>query len=1071
MAATVRRSFMPWLYAGLLSMLAACGGGGGGSTGGTTPPPPPPPTTVCTVVDSTGASINCDDPFWGGLGGNDGSGTGGVDGTSGDGAAIVGGAVTLTDINGKTATAVTDSQGYYRINATAYAPPFVVKVTKPDGSLTHHAFVKERKLGVFTTINVTGLTDKLASDLAVANGKSGARDLTPAMVAATPTATIDTIRAQLNAAIKAQLEAAKLDAATFNPVSMFFRPNLTGHDLVLETVAVYLDGGGATQIAGKSQSACTTPRLWIVSGNQCEPTTTPGLIASGASLKLVDSSGALIGTAEFSCNNGTLSPVGTPTCDKPPEPAACTSVPSSWTTGGNTCAPDTPVSRLESGATLTLTDSQGPATGSVSLSCSNGTLTTTASTCITPRPCEAPQTTWTVAGQTCQAEEVPGQLASGGTFTLTDRTGVVQGDITYSCNNGQLTGSAASCAPLAGSCAAPAAAWSLGGQTCTADVAPTEIPNGKTLSMVDSIGPSVGNVTWACNNGTLSPVSIAYCAPQQQASCPAPSAFWQVNGAQCTADAAPGTVESGKSITLTDTSQPVTGSATYTCENGSLALSGPPSCKVVEPLPCDTAVLRTSGWTVDGATCTADSAPDSISSGATIAVNDTLAPTTGNRTVQCTNGKLSDVGTATCKLTTQQSCNASGPTWSVGGNTCQADAPVCIALVGVNCSNSVVIASGSFTTWFDTSGTQQGQMTQSCTNGVLATTALSCNAVTPRLLTRAAAGFTSSYAIDSNGGLWSWGTGALGDARTGGSSTPAQIGSGYVSIAAGQSHAVGLKSDGTVWTWGSNSSGQLGDGTQTARTTPRAIGGGFIAVASGQFHSFAIKSDGSLYAWGDNSSGQLGDGTTTTRLLPTFIGTGFTSVAGGDFHSVGVKSGGTLWAWGLNNNGALGQGKVSTVQRTPMQIDIAPGFATVSAGAGFSMGVKTDGTLYGWGSNQYGQLGDGTSTAQLTPKLITSLVSSVAAGYNHTLLVKTDGSLWATGLNAQGQLGDGGNTSSPSFKRVGVGYTLAVPSYAHSLTIRSDSSMWSWGSNAAGQLGDGTKVDHWSPIRVTFPAQ
>mgnify|MGYP001014843267 FL=1 len=178
-----------------------------------------------------------------------------------------------------------------------------------------------------------------------------------------------------------------------------------------------------------------------------------------------------------------------------------------------------------------------------------------------------------------------------------------------------------------------------------------------------------------------------------------------------------------------------------------------------------------------------------------------------------------------------------------------------------------------------------------------------------------------------------------------------------------------------------------------------------------------------------------------------------------------------MWAWGLNNNGALGQGKVSTVQRTPMQIDIAPGFATVSAGAGFSMGVKTDGTLYGWGSNQYGQLGDGTGTAQLTPKLITSLVSSVAAGYNHTLLVKTDGSLWATGLNAQGQLGDGGNTSSPSFKRVGVGYTLAVPSYAHSLTIRSDSSMWSWGSNAAGQLGDGTKVDHWSPIRVTFPAQ
>jgi hypothetical protein len=224
------RAFVAVAAAGLV--LAGCGGGGGGGE-------PAAPTTV-TILDSFGQPVGSDAGI--------GDGDSGADGTAGEGKPIVGGVVVITDSAGRTASATTDNRGYYRVKVTGFSAPFVAKVTAPGGAVYHSLNVKPVVRNGFVTVNLTGLTDKVASDVARAAGRSGAAELTPAMVGANGaaiTASVDALRTQLASVISA----AGIAPASFDPLAAPFRADHTGYDYVLDNVVVVRGADGATTVA------------------------------------------------------------------------------------------------------------------------------------------------------------------------------------------------------------------------------------------------------------------------------------------------------------------------------------------------------------------------------------------------------------------------------------------------------------------------------------------------------------------------------------------------------------------------------------------------------------------------------------------------------------------------------------------------------------------------------------------------------------------------------------------------------------------------------------------------------
>jgi len=279
-----------------------------------------------------------------------------------------------------------------------------------------------------------------------------------------------------------------------------------------------------------------------------------------------------------------------------------------------------------------------------------------------------------------------------------------------------------------------------------------------------------------------------------------------------------------------------------------------------------------------------------------------------------------------------------------------------------------------------------------------------------------------SLAIDSSGNLWVWGWndyGQIGDGTTNNKNSPIQINAGtkFSAIAAKGCYSLAIDSVGNLWAWGWNNHGQLGDGTTTDKSSPIQIKTGtkFSAIAAGYYHSLAIDSVGNLWAWGWNNLGQLGDGTTADKSSPIQIkaGTKFSAIAAGAESSFAIDSDGNLWAWGHNDYGQLGDG-TTTNRSLPVLINNGTRFSTITAGFEHCVAIDTDGNLWEWGCifvrspiNTY--LDPKGRSYPIEIKVRTKVLA-FAAGSQYSLALDSGGNLRAWGSNEYGQLGNGTTT-------------------------------------------------------------
>lgn len=323
--------------------------------------------------------------------------------------------------------------------------------------------------------------------------------------------------------------------------------------------------------------------------------------------------------------------------------------------------------------------------------------------------------------------------------------------------------------------------------------------------------------------------------------------------------------------------------------------------------------------------------------------------------------------------------------------------------------------------------------------------------------------------------LWATGRNYSGELMDGFSditvTSPKQVMSMYdefIRVSSGLNYSMTIKSDDTLWAAGENQYGQLGDGTETDRKNPVCIMSGVVDVATGVCHTLALKEDGSVWGWGFNN-GRLGLPYVISSAEPLHITDNVQSIFAGDYCSFIIKSDGTLWATGDNFNGSLGTGDTQRKNGFTRVMDDVQ-MVSSCGGSFFShtLILRTNGDLYATGDNEYGQLGDGTTTDKSTPTFITGNVAMVSAGETHSMIVKTDGTLWATGQNGECQLGDGSNPSADRTEFFQIDdHVVFVESGAYrSIYMKGDGSVWVTGNYGYAHFGFGNLTDKRSPIKV-----
>ena len=335
------------------------------------------------------------------------------------------------------------------------------------------------------------------------------------------------------------------------------------------------------------------------------------------------------------------------------------------------------------------------------------------------------------------------------------------------------------------------------------------------------------------------------------------------------------------------------------------------------------------------------------------------------------------------------------------------------------------------------------------------------------------------------GQAFTWGNpdvGRLGNASISTSrSSPATIsGNGYdwKLVSAGDQHSIGLKTDGTAWTWGGGANGKLGNSSTLDRSSPVTLTGGGIwrTVWAGHSVTGGIKTDGTLWCWGLGGYGQIGNSSILDRnspVQPTGGGTNWAQGAMGTFHSAAIKTDGTLWTWGYNDYGQLGQNTLTTAS-TSSPAQVAGGGTTwrkVGCGWQWTAAIKTDNSIWTWGRNWGGFHGNGTTTDRSSPG--TMVINwtdwrDLYVGAEGCAAIKTDGTLWTWGRGDT--IGDGtvNGKSSPVTTAGGGTNWRSVSTSAVALhvgAVKTDGTLWMWGAatGTQGLIGDGFISSRSSP--------
>jgi hypothetical protein len=307
-------------------------------------------------------------------------------------------------------------------------------------------------------------------------------------------------------------------------------------------------------------------------------------------------------------------------------------------------------------------------------------------------------------------------------------------------------------------------------------------------------------------------------------------------------------------------------------------------------------------------------------------------------------------------------------------------------------------------------------------------------------------------------------------------------GANWKQVSSGNNHVAVIKSDGTLWLWGCSRCGMLGDNQiALSRSSPVqtvSSGANWKQVSASTSHTAAIKTDGTLWLWGYNFSGNLGNNSNTARSSPVQTvssGTDWKQVSTGEFNTAAIKTDGTLWLWGAASKGTLGENSYGSRSSPVQTVSSGTNWKQVSLGDQFTAAIKTDGTLWLWGYGKYGALGNNSTINRSSPVQTVSSGTNwkqVAAGrqrfFTHTVAIKTDGTLWTWGINTGGRLGD--NTtitrSSPvqtvssgtNWKQVSAGVLTAA--------IKTDGTLWSWGEGKFGGLGNNDTINRSSPVQT-----
>jgi alpha-tubulin suppressor-like RCC1 family protein len=353
--------------------------------------------------------------------------------------------------------------------------------------------------------------------------------------------------------------------------------------------------------------------------------------------------------------------------------------------------------------------------------------------------------------------------------------------------------------------------------------------------------------------------------------------------------------------------------------------------------------------------------------------------------------------------------------------------------------------------------------------------------LTDEVVIAISAGYYHTCAVTSEGGVKCWGDnnyGKLGNGGTVSSSIPVDViglDSGMIAISAGEYHTCALTSDGGIECWGYNSDGQLGDGTTADRLTPVPVSeltSEVIAVSAGVYHTCALTSSGGVKCWGYNYDGQLGDGTDTSRLKPVDVKgltSGMIAINAGGYHNCAVTSEGDVKCWGDNDYGQLGDGTTIDRQTAVPVNELSNGMKVVSAGSYHTCANTSGGSVKCWGDNEYGQLGDGTTTQVTTAVNVIGLdsgVGEVSADYQYTCALTETGGVKCWGDQYNGLSGDWPNTSGSTPVDVD-GLTSGVKAIStgqyHTCAITTTGGVKCWGYNGYGQLGNGTTEGSLTP--------